>query len=82
MRKQAVIGAAEAGEYVFCRRAWWLRRVQGATPVNETELRAGARLHSRHGGHVRMAAWLHYGGYTLALLAILLAGLWLLPYFL
>ncbi len=82
MSDQSVIGAAEVGEYVFCRRAWWLRRVQGVTSVNETDLRAGAWMHAHHGGTVRTALWLLYGGYILALLGILLAGLWLLPYFL
>ncbi len=82
MNKQVVIGASELSEYVFCRRAWWLRRVQGVVPANETELRAGEQLHVRHGGLVRTAAWMHFGGYTLVLLAILIAGLWLLPHLL
>ncbi len=82
MSKQAIIGAAEVGEYIFCHRAWWLRRVQRVAPANETELRAGASLHARHGGSVRTAAWLLYGGYMLALLAILIAGLWLFPFLL
>lgn len=82
MSRHVVIGAAEVGEYVFCHRAWWLRRVQGVAPTNEIELRVGSWMHTRHGERVRMAAWLQFGGYTLALLAILLAGLWLLPYLL
>ena len=77
-----MLGAAEVGEYVFCRRAWWLRHVHGMVPANQTELSAGMHLHDRHGKRVRTAAWLYYGGYILALLAILLAGFWLLPYLL
>jgi len=82
MRRQIVIGAAEVGEYVFCRRAWWLRHVHGMVPANQTDLLAGTHLHDRHGKRVRTAAWLQFGGYILALLAIILAGFWLLPYLL
>ena len=82
MSRHVVIGAAEVSEYVFCHRAWWLRRVQGGAPINENQLRSGAWMHARHGKRVRTAARLQFGGYALALLAILLAGLWLLPYLL
>ena len=82
MSEHVVIGAAEVGEYVFCHRAWWLQRVKGVASGNETELRDGARMHAHHGGSVRTASWMLYFGYILALLGLLLAVLWMLPYFL
>lgn len=82
MRRQIVLGAAEVGEYVFCRRAWWLRHVHGMVPANQTDLLEGTHLHDRHGKRARTAAWLQFGGYILALLAMILAGFWLLPHLL
>ncbi|MDP6792717.1 MAG: hypothetical protein QF660_01560 [Anaerolineales bacterium] len=82
MRRQIVLGAAEVGEYVFCRRAWWLRHVHGMVPANQTDLLEGTHLHDRHGKRARTAAWLQFGGYILALLAMILAGFWLFPHLL
>ena len=79
MDRQVVISAAEVGEYVFCRRAWWLRRVHGAAPENVTVLRSGVRLHARHSARVLAAIWLRYCAYLFVLIAILLGGLSLLP---
>lgn len=47
-----LIRASEIGEYQFCRRAWWLRAVEGLTPDNRARLQAGSALHSRHGRRV------------------------------
>lgn len=82
MNKPFVIRAAEVGDYVFCHRAWWLRKVRGSLPVNETELRAGAQMHADHGARVRISARLQFSGYVLAMLAMLLVGLWMLTYLL
>ena len=79
MDRQVVIRAAEVGEYVFCRRAWWLRRVQGVSPKNVTALRAGVRLHARHGVRVQVSVWLRYCSYMCVLISIVLAVLSLLP---
>jgi CRISPR/Cas system-associated exonuclease Cas4 (RecB family) len=32
MRHDEMVSASELGEYVYCRRAWWLRRVMGIVP--------------------------------------------------
>jgi hypothetical protein len=64
-----VIRASEIGEYVFCHRAWWLRRVQGYESANVRELAEGAATHTRHGRLVSAAIGLR----LLALLLIVLA---------
>jgi hypothetical protein len=47
------IKASEIGEYVYCNRAWWLRRTYDIRPHNTQELQAGTRYHEQHGGQVR-----------------------------
>jgi hypothetical protein len=43
------IRASEIGDYVFCRRAWWLKRMRGVASQNVRQLQAGTRHHQRHG---------------------------------
>ena len=50
-----IIRASEIGEYIFCRRAWWLRRVGGVRPDNIQELTAGRQYHQHHGRLVSQA---------------------------
>jgi len=64
-----VIRASEIGEYVFCRRAWWLRAVQGYESANVREMEAGAAVHVRHGRAVGAALALR----ALALVMLLAA---------
>ena len=40
-----IIRASEIGEYVFCRRAWWLHRVQGLESVNRAQMETSAARH-------------------------------------
>jgi CRISPR/Cas system-associated exonuclease Cas4 (RecB family) len=72
-----IIRASEIGEYAYCARAWWLRRVQGVPSRNVAALRSGQQAHDRHGRSVaayqtqrRMALLLA----ALAALALLAAG--------
>lgn len=51
------IRASEIGEYVYCRRAWWLRRYQAAESQNIQELAAGTRHHRQHGRVVAQSVW-------------------------
>jgi CRISPR/Cas system-associated exonuclease Cas4 (RecB family) len=54
------IRASEIGEYVYCARAWWLRRVAGEQPEGAARRAAGVRRHARHGLAValsRLALW-------------------------
>lgn len=73
-RDVPVIRASELGEYVYCARAWWLRRVEGVASRNTAALHSGRQAHDRHGRGV--AAWQTQR--RLALLLAILAGLTLL----
>ncbi|MCS6842255.1 MAG: hypothetical protein NZ699_00895 [Roseiflexus sp.] len=42
------IRASEIGEYVYCARAWWLRRVVGLEPEERERREYGTALHRRH----------------------------------
>lgn len=44
-----IIRASEIGEYVYCARAWWLRRVAGWQPAGRERREFGTVLHRRHG---------------------------------
>lgn len=44
-----IIRASEVGEYVYCARAWWLRRVAGLEPSGRERREFGTVLHRRHG---------------------------------
>ncbi|NJK78933.1 MAG: hypothetical protein HC914_03080 [Chloroflexaceae bacterium] len=44
-----IIRASEIGEYVYCARAWWLRRVAGLEPAGHARRAEGRRRHIRHG---------------------------------
>ncbi len=57
-----VVRASEIGEYVYCRRAWWLHHVQGHASANVQELAAGTTAHAGHGRLV----WLSSALLTLA----------------
>ena len=66
-----VIRASEIGEYVFCRRAWWLRRVRGFRPANARELAEGAATHARHGWLVGLSSALRVAALIFFLAALL-----------
>ena len=50
-----VISASEIGEYIYCNRAWWLRRIHGHRSQNVRELAMGTTHHAQHGRTVRRA---------------------------
>ncbi len=60
-----VIRASEIGEYVYCARAWWLRRVQGVESHNQA-------AHQRHGQSVAAYQTQRRLALLLAVLALLL----------
>ena len=64
------IRASEIGDYVYCRRAWWLRRVRGARSVNTAQLEAGTRHHAQHGRLVRRSIWAQRVAYLALFCAI------------
>ena len=67
-----IIRASEMGEYVYCARAWWLRRVAGLEPAGHERRELGTALHRRHGRAVASSRALVMLGGALALAALLL----------
>ncbi|HEX7312323.1 MAG TPA: hypothetical protein VF297_00130 [Pyrinomonadaceae bacterium] len=55
LTRKDYVRASGMGEYVFCARAWWLRR-EGVRPTRGGEARAaGTRWHESHGRSVARA---------------------------
>ena len=61
------IKASEIGEYLYCQRAWWLRRAFGVPSENIHELEAGQQYHEQHG---RLVARVRYGRQIAILLVV------------
>jgi hypothetical protein len=72
-----VIRASEIGEYVYCRRAWWLRRLQGVESANVRELAAGIAHHRGHGHAVRLALLARRVALMLLFLAVAFFAFWI-----
>jgi CRISPR/Cas system-associated exonuclease Cas4 (RecB family) len=70
-----VIRASEVGEYVYCARAWWLRRVAGIEPADRERRDAGIVRHTRHNRMLRMSTTLLVLAGILVLAALLLVAL-------
>ena len=64
-----VIQASEINEYVYCRRAWWLRRMANRQSQNVRQMAAGSAFHQQHEVTVNRAKW----GKRLALILIFLS---------
>lgn len=64
------IRASEIGEYAYCRRAWWLRRVRAAPSVNVARMRAGTEHHQQHGRLVEQSVWLRRLAYAVLFVAV------------
>ena len=67
-----IIRASEMGEYVYCARAWWLRRVAGWEPAGHERREMGTVLHQRHGQAVVGSRVLLVLAGTLVVVSILL----------
>lgn len=50
------IRASEIGEYLYCHRQWWLKRVEGVRPPVTERLMAGTRHHQEHSQLMKRAA--------------------------
>ena len=76
--RKDLVRASGMGEYVYCARAWWLRR-EGDTPTRGGEARAaGTRWHESHGRSVARAKRLRLASALLAYAALALAAVLLL----
>jgi CRISPR/Cas system-associated exonuclease Cas4 (RecB family) len=71
-----IIRSSEIGTYLYCRRAWWYRKL-GTPSENQMELAAGTDLHLKHGRKVILASLMR----MLSLLLLLIAILTLVAYF-
>lgn len=76
-----VVRASEIGEYVYCKRAWWLR-LQGYESANVREMAAGTTVHERHGRAVVASGCLQTAAYILLLAALVLAAAYIASRFL
>jgi CRISPR/Cas system-associated exonuclease Cas4 (RecB family) len=71
--RRETIRASGMSEYVFCARAWWLRRT-GHEPTRGAGAREAGRLwHEGHGQRVERAESLRRASIVCALLAVALA---------
>jgi len=50
-----VVRASELGEYLYCRRAWWLHQVRGYASSEGQRLAEGTAAHGGHGRRVTLA---------------------------
>jgi hypothetical protein len=68
------IRASEVGEYVYCARAWRLRR-DGVAPsaAGRARLDAGTRWHLEHGAGVMRALRLRRAAFACLLMAVVVA---------
>ena len=67
-----IIRASEIGTYLFCNRAWWLKRIEGRESQNTLEMSRGTTRHESHSRTVRSATFLQRAGYFLIGAAMLL----------
>lgn len=67
---EPVIRASEIGEYMYCRRAWWLSHVAGYEARESPAVAAGAAYHRDHGGMVWRARVVRWVAYLLVFLAV------------
>jgi hypothetical protein len=73
LSRKDYVRASALGEYVFCARAWWLRR-EGVRPTRGGEARAaGTRWHEGHGRSVARAKRLRLVSAVCLYLALALA---------
>ena len=69
------IRASDISEYAYCRRAWWLHRVQGARTRHRRLQRQGQVHHQAHAGklsRVERSRRLAYGVLAVAFLFLVL----------
>jgi CRISPR/Cas system-associated exonuclease Cas4 (RecB family) len=67
-----ILRASEIGEYLFCKRAWWLRR-QGIQPANRRALDAGTAAHAEHARSVVFSGCLRTAAFVMLIAAVVLA---------
>jgi hypothetical protein len=71
---ERIIRASEIGEYLFCKRAWWLR-LQGIQPANHRALEAGTAFHGEEARKAVAAGCLRTTAIVFFLLAVVFAAI-------
>ncbi|MCP4357260.1 MAG: hypothetical protein GY796_04495 [Chloroflexi bacterium] len=66
------IRASELSAYIYCRRAWWLKRKKGARSQNIRELETGTQHHERHGHLVWQSIWAKRLAFLMLFVAIII----------
>lgn len=59
------IRASEITDYLYCHRAWWLKRAHGVQPHNVRQLEAGTRYHEENGRFIQRIIWKRRLAYSL-----------------
>ncbi|MCI0387206.1 MAG: hypothetical protein MOB07_00315 [Acidobacteria bacterium] len=70
INRSPTVTASEIGEFVYCAKAWYLKRC-GETAESEY-LEEGVSFHEKHGAAVSRAEHLNRAGKSLAAIAVLL----------
>ena len=70
MSEKNWIRASEIGEYMYCRRSWWLKRVVGRESRNIVEMKHGEKFHLDHADKVDRTEWTRKIAYILIALAL------------
>ncbi|MCA9935600.1 MAG: hypothetical protein KC415_16810 [Anaerolineales bacterium] len=64
------IRASEINDYIYCQRAWWLKRVDNYAPENVHELVEGTAYHREHGRIARRATLTQRLAYALIFITV------------
>ena len=66
-----IVRASEVESYVYCARAWWLRRVKGRQPDNIEDMERGSAVHLTHARSVaRSSRWQRRAYFAFILAAV------------
>lgn len=69
-RHQKIITASEVGEFIFCAKAWHLKR--NGAKAQSPDLDSGTAFHAQHGAQVSSSRLLRKAGLVCALIAFAL----------
>ncbi|GAB4267961.1 MAG: hypothetical protein Kow0080_10460 [Candidatus Promineifilaceae bacterium] len=64
------IRASEIGDYIYCRRSWYLRRKRQVPSANVRQLRQGTAHHQKHGRRVVLSVWMRRLAYAFIFLVV------------
>ncbi|MCP4419155.1 MAG: hypothetical protein GY805_21275 [Chloroflexi bacterium] len=66
------IRASDIGDYLYCRRSWWLKQSRGIASQNVRELNKGTQHHQQHGQRVAQSVWMRRAAYLFIFIAVAL----------